>query len=62
MTNDDSTDLGPVYLGDSVYAREQRGMVLIYTDNGLGPTNRIFLEPEVFDALVRFGKEVFERA
>jgi hypothetical protein len=51
----------PAYLGDSVYAREQHGIVLLYTYNGIATTNKIFLEPEVFDALAKFAAEVFDR-
>lgn len=40
------------YLGDSVYAEWSGEMVKLTTDNGLGPTNTIFLEPEVMDALI----------
>jgi hypothetical protein len=54
-------DAGPVYLGDSVYARERRGQLVIYTDNGLGAKDTIVLEPEVFDALAKFAAEVFDR-
>lgn len=61
MTNEQKTELGPVYLGDSVYARERSGMVLVYTDNGDGPQNPIYLEPEVFDALAKFAAEVFDK-
>jgi hypothetical protein len=43
-----------VYLGDSVYAEFEHGMIRLTTDNGMGPSNEIFLEPEVIQALVRF--------
>jgi hypothetical protein len=59
--SEEKTEHGPVYLGDSVYAREKRGMLLIYTDNGLGMQNPIYLEPKVFDALAKFAAEVFDR-
>jgi len=42
------------YLGDSVYAEIERGMIKLTTDNGLGASNTIFLELEVYDALVEF--------
>lgn len=41
------------YLGDSVYAEFTRGMLRLTTDNGMGPCNRIFLEDEVVEALLR---------
>lgn len=49
------------YLGDSVYAEVDVVGVKIYTDNGYGPTNEIFLEPEVYEALVIFADQVFEK-
>lgn len=42
------------YLGDSVYAEIERGMVKIYTDNGFGPINTIFMEPEIIHQLNRY--------
>jgi len=42
------------YLGDSVYAELERGMLKLTTDNGMGPNNIIFLEPEVYTALVQY--------
>lgn len=45
------------YLGDSVYAEFDGYGVVLTTENGEGPSNRIFLEPEVQIALVQF----FER-
>jgi hypothetical protein len=44
-----------VYLGDSVYAETtELGQLLLTTNNGEGPSNRIVLEPEVLDALLTF--------
>ena len=40
------------YLGDSVYVEVENGMVKLTTDNGLGPSNIIFLEAQVMDALI----------
>lgn len=42
------------YLGDSVYAEIEHGMIKVTTDNGMGPSNEIFLEPEVYAALVAY--------
>ena len=39
------------YLGDSVYAAIENGMVKLTTENGDGPSNTIFLELGVIDAL-----------
>lgn len=45
-----------VYLGDSVYAEIEHGMIKLTTENGLpsGPSNTIFLEPGVYNSLVAF--------
>lgn len=42
------------YLGDSVYADIDNGMVKLTTENGMGASNTIFLEPEVVEALQEF--------
>ena len=42
------------YLGDSVYADIDRGMIKLTTNNGYGPTNTIYLEPKVYLALTRY--------
>lgn len=44
------------YLGDSVYVDVEGGMLKLTTENGrLGdPSNTIFLEPEVVEALDRY--------
>ena len=50
-----------VYLGDAVYAEfsdETQGMIRVTTENGYEPTNEIFLEPKVFDALIEFAKKI----
>lgn len=41
-----------VYLGDSVYGELDRGMIKLTTDNGLGPTNTIYLELSVYENLL----------
>lgn len=43
-----------VYLGDSVYADFDGYMVTLTTENGMGPSNTIHLEPEVSEALVDY--------
>jgi len=43
------------YLGDSVYVEvTPEGMLCLTTDNGMGASNEIFLEPEVYQALVNY--------
>lgn len=51
-----------IYLGDSVYAQlePETGMVLLCTDNGFGPENKIYLEESVIEALVNYLKIVLE--
>ena len=42
------------YLGDSVYAAVEDGMVKLTTEDGVEVSNTIFLEIPVMNALVRF--------
>lgn len=49
------------YLGDSVYAEYDGYMIRLTTENGYGPSNEIFLEPEVFYELVRFQQVATEK-
>jgi len=48
--------LSKQYLGDSVYVEfeHERGMLKLTTDNGEGPSNTIYLEAEVYAALVKY--------
>jgi hypothetical protein len=53
---------GKVYLGDSVYVEsvyvevDRNGSYVLTTENGLpdDPSNRIYLEPEVYERLVKY--------
>lgn len=45
------------YLGDSVFVSVDGGMLTLTTDNGQGATNTIYLEVEVYEALVAFYEE-----
>jgi hypothetical protein len=47
-----------VYLGDSVYVEVENGMLKLTTDNGLGPSNTIYLEPDVAAALLMYMRRV----
>jgi hypothetical protein len=47
-----------VYLGDSVYVEIERGMIKLTTDNGAGPSNTIYLEPEVLAALKQYAERM----
>ncbi len=42
------------YLGDSVYAEWDGLGVVLTTENGYGPSNRIVLEAEVLNALDKY--------
>lgn len=43
-----------MYLGDGVYVDVERGMLKLTTENGISTTNTIYLEPEVYEALVQY--------
>ena len=43
--------IGKRYLGDSVYAEIEDGMIKLTTDNGAGLSDTIYLEPDVYRAL-----------
>ena len=43
-----------VYLGDGCYVEMVDGSVVLTTSNGIEDTNRIVLDPEVYEALERF--------
>jgi hypothetical protein len=42
------------YLGDGVYVDVERGMIRLTTEDGIRATNTIYLEPEVYEALVAY--------
>lgn len=48
--------MAKIYLGDSVYAELEAGMIKLTTENGLpgDPSNIIYLESEVVDALLYY--------
>ena len=50
------------YIGDSVYADVEDGMIKLTTENGGpdGPSNTIYLEPRVFESLCDYVKYVKE--
>ena len=43
-----------VYLGDACFAEWHGSVIKLTTENGRDVTNCIWLEPEVFSALVQF--------
>jgi len=42
------------YLGDGVYVEVDRGALVLTAENGIEVLERIYLEREVFDALVKY--------
>lgn len=48
------------YLGDAVYAGFDGNYVVLKTSNGMSTTNKIYLEPEVMNALVRYHEFINE--
>ena len=47
-----------IYLGDGVYAEFDGLAVVLTTEDGVSETNRVVLEPEVFDMLRRFVEQL----
>jgi hypothetical protein len=50
------------YLGDSVYADIEDGMILLTTEDGIETTNIIYLEIEVYEALIAFVERMKKQA
>lgn len=50
------------YLGDSVYAEWDGYHIILMTENGLptDPSNRIYIEPQVLDALNNYAKTLIK--
>ena len=42
------------YLGDSVYVKFDGNEVVLYLDNGVGPTDIIHMDPDVLQNFLRF--------
>ena len=42
------------YLGDGVYVDSEKGMLKLTAENGISATDTIWLEPEVYAALVKY--------
>lgn len=51
-------DTGKVYLGDGVYVQVENGMLKLTTENGIEVTNTVFLEPEVWAALMHYVRTI----
>lgn len=48
------------YLGDAVYAELKMTMVKLTTNNGIGDSNTIFLEPEIVSVLMVFLAKIYK--
>jgi hypothetical protein len=46
------------YLGDSVYVDFSYGQFVLTTEDGVRTTNTIFLEPEIYEALVAYVRDL----
>ena len=46
------------YLGDSVYVQWEYGQLILTTENGDGSSNTIFMEREVYEALVKYVERI----
>ena len=47
-----------MYLGDGIYTEIERGMIKLTTDAGCGPTNTIYLEPDVYERLTQWVQRI----
>jgi hypothetical protein len=45
------------YLGDGVYANFDGYSIILTTEDGISVTNEIYLEPEVWQALLEYMKK-----
>jgi hypothetical protein len=48
------------YLGDAVYASFDGYHIVLTTENGISETNRICLDPAVFNSLVHYSNKLIE--
>lgn len=46
------------YIGDGVYAEFDGYSIVLTTENGISVTNRIVLEPEVYEALTTYAADL----
>lgn len=49
------------YLGDGVYAEFDGAGVVLTTQDGVSIQNTIFLEPEVFENLTKYGEALWKQ-
>jgi len=46
------------YIGDSVYVDFDGNALILTTDNGLGPSNTIYIDAEVWSALTKYVEDL----
>jgi hypothetical protein len=46
------------YIGDGVYAEYDGYSIWLTTENGIETTNRICLDPEIYDSLTQFVESI----
>jgi hypothetical protein len=56
------TEIPKTYLGDAVYAEYDGYYLVLTTEDGESITNRIYLEPEVLQALRAYDRKVCEES
>lgn len=49
-----------IYLGDGCYADFDGYAIELTTEDGISVTNRIVLEPHIYDTLVKYYKALYE--
>lgn len=50
-----------VYLGDSVYAESDGDFLILTTENGFGPSNKIYLDPSVLRSLSQYLRSLINK-
>ncbi len=50
------------YIGDGVYVKHDGWGIWLHANSHVDPTDRVYLEPSVFDKLNRYAKQCEEQA
>lgn len=48
------------YLGDGVYVQTDGWMLILTTEDGIKTTNAIYLDPSVYQALLKYVDDMFK--
>lgn len=56
----ENENFNPVYIGDGVYMREgnYKGCIILYCDNGLEVYERIHLEPDMMERVIKHYRSI----